>query len=129
MTQKNQTKNKQAETQSAPTTVKPLVIPGNLPALKLNMADRFYLAVTKRTRNNLVFVYTLGCVGKDYKYDMTASTEIAAFDNEIMAEIYYQTILELIDYEKKSIFSEKYELMVAFNDGLMKNFNAKKRGK
>ena len=129
MSQKNQTKNKQAETQSAPTTVKPLVTPSKVPAVKLNLMDRFYLAVTKRTRNNLVFVYTLGCAGQNFRYDMNATIDVAAFDNETTANIYYQTILELIDYEKESNFSETYELMVAFNDGLMKNFSNNKRGK
>lgn len=127
MTKKNQ--NKQIDSQPEPTVVKPLVTPGKVPAVKLNLMDRFYLAVSKRARNNLVFVYTLGCAGQNFRYDMNATIDVAAFDNETMANIYYQTILELIDYEKESNFSQTYELMVAFNDGLMKNFSNNKRGK
>ena len=129
MTKKNQTKNEQTESQPEPTVVKPLVTPGKAPAVKLNLMDRFYLAVTKRARNNLVFVYTLGCAGQNFRYDMNATIDVAAFDNETTANIYYQTILELIEYEKESNFSQMYELMVDFNDGLMKNFNNNKRGK
>ena len=110
-------------------TMNPAVKPGDMPALKLNMADRFYLAVAKRAVGNLVFIYTIGCTGKGYQYDATASTEIATFDDPHKAEIYYQTILELISYEKKSQFAQLYELMVDFNDGLLKNFCVDKREK
>ena len=122
MTQK---KNETNETNEINTSVKP----GGMPALKLNMADRFYLAVTKRAVGNLVFVYTLGCTGRNNQYEMIANTEIAAFDDAKRAEIYYQTILELIDYEKKSQLSQMYELIVDFNSGLLKNFDMNKRGK
>ena len=106
--------------------INPSVNLGGMPALKLNMMDRFYLAVAKKSVGNLVFVYTVGCVGRNYQYDMNASTEIATFDDAKKADIYYQTILEVIDYEKKSQFSQMYEIMVDFNAGLMKNFDAKK---
>ena len=123
MTKKKQ--NNKTESQPEPTEVKPLVTPGKTPAFKLNLMDRFYLAVTKKSVGNLVFVYTLGCAGQNFRYDATATVDIATFDSESIADIYYQTILEVIDYEKRSKLSKTYDLMLAFNAGLLETFNTK----
>lgn len=99
---------------------KPVVEPGGMPALRLNTMDRFYLAATKKAVGKLVFVYTLCCVWEKSRYEMVATPEIAAFDDAKKAEIYYQTVLALIEYEKKF---PVYEIMFDFNSGLLEHFN------
>ena len=72
----------------------------NKPDLTLNMDDKIYLAVTKRNADTLVFVYTLACLKTDKMsttYNVVATREMHTFKNKDAAQIYYDTILEIID--------------------------------
>lgn len=102
----------------------PLVKQSGMPAFVLNMDTRFYLAVAKKTVGKFVFVYTLACAGEHAHYDAASATEIATFDNVDNAEIYYQTIKQAIEYNKKTPI---YDALSEFNSGLLKNFNVATR--
>ena len=91
-----------------------------MPTFKLNIADRFFLAVTKKSVRGLVFVYTLGCnAAEGNRYNAIANIEIAAFDNPKNAEIYYQTILEFIQFFKGA---KVYDALADFNENALQNF-------
>lgn len=106
--------------------IKPNVKPGGTPAFKLNLADRFFLAVALRTSDKLAFVYTLGCAGENRRYNAFADTDIATFDDMTKATIYYQTVKDAIEYCKKTPL---YETLLDFNENLVKIFNEQTKGK
>lgn len=90
------------------------------PMMTLDLGTRFFLVADKKTIGKLTFVYTLACHGEYGRYEQVATTEIATFDNEHKADIYYQTILAAIEYEKSAAL---YQIVVDYNQGLIHNFN------
>jgi hypothetical protein len=102
------------------------VKPGESPAFKLNLADRFFLAVARQTSDKLVFIYTLGCAGENRRYNAFADVDIATFDDKNKAAIYYQTVKAALEYCKKTPL---YETLLDFNAELVKTFNEQTKGK
>lgn len=73
------------------------------PRLVLNNTDRFYLAVVRKRSDRLTFVYTLACLNNGgNQYRMVPETEIATFDKPADADIYYNTVKELMNFQHSS---------------------------
>jgi len=76
----------------------------NTPDLTLNMDEKIYLAVAKNITNKLAFVYTLACLKHDPKnpnvvdVNMDATAEIHAFRDKNIANLYHDTIEQIIDF-------------------------------
>ena len=92
------------------------------PNLTLNLDDKIYLAVAKRETDKLALVYTLACLRKGKNsntYDMVATRQVHAFRDKNAAEIYHNTIEDVvgINAETKSVqifFEAKDKLIEQF---------------
>ena len=92
---------------------------GNKPNLTLNMDDKIYLAVAKQHTEKLAFVYTLACVKSNKAsnmYNMYATAEIHAFKNKDSAQLYYDTVNQIVNVntndESKNVFFEMNEKLI-----------------
>ena len=73
------------------------------PNLQLDGADNLYLAVTRRSSGGLTFVYTLvSARDKMNRYPIIPETTVATFKNATKADIYYNTVLEIMRWQSKS---------------------------
>ena len=73
----------------------------NRPDLTLSMDDKIYLAVAKQNTEKLAFVYTLACLrsnGGANSFNLFPTEEIHAFINKDSANLYYETIQQIIDF-------------------------------
>ncbi len=96
-----------------------------MPAYKLSFSDKFFLAVAKKNTEKLAFVYSVYCPSEGYmRYSGCADVEVATFDNPDKAEIFYQTISEIIETEKE-ILPELYKCIVDANKNAVEKFKRK----
>ena len=73
------------------------------PNLQLDGTDNLYLAVTRRSSGGLTFVYTLvSARDKMNRYPIIPETTVATFKNSAKADIYYNTVLEIMRWQSKS---------------------------
>ena len=94
----------------------------NKPDLTLNMDDKIYLAVTKNTDSKFAFVFTLACLKMDKNsnsYNINATREIHTFKNKDMAEIFHDTIEQIIE---KSAENKNYGVFFDNNKDLIDRF-------
>lgn len=92
------------------------------PKLVLDDRSKIYLAVHKKSVNKLIFVYMLvsnSTVGR--YWDVIPTTEIATFDDADEADIYLNTILQVMEYQQKfaglrAIKNNMEEEIKAFNE-------------
>lgn len=69
------------------------------PKLKLNVMEKIYLALSVKSVNKMIFIYTLVSLRSGRNYDVFPTTEIATFDNKKDADIYYKTIKEIMRFQ------------------------------
>ena len=94
----------------------------NKPILTLNMDEKIYLAVAKCDLDKLAFVYTLACLKTNKNancYNVFATQEIHAFKNKTSANIYYETISQMVEFNendeaKKTFFDTNEKLIERF---------------
>ena len=93
------------------------------PDLTLNMDEKIYLAVAQNTKNAIVFVYTLACLskGNTNSHDLFATREVYSFNNPQIAQMYYDTIKNIVDINKSDNTKNTYfewnrELIQRFNE-------------
>ena len=94
----------------------------NKPSLTLSMDDKIYLAVSKRDADKLAFVYTLACNRTEKAantYDMTATREIHTFKNRDSAQLYHDTIEQIINV---NVNDKKFDVLFGFNEELIAQF-------
>ena len=99
---------------------------GNKPNLTLSMDDKIYLAVTKTDLDKLAFVYTLACLKTDKRantFNLNPTREIHAFKNKEAAELYYNTIEQIVDVNasdetKQPIFNANEALINRFVENI-----------
>lgn len=84
-----------------------------VPKLVLNMTDKLYLATAVKSAGKLTFVYTLACLKSNgNQYNLLPTTEIATFDNSRSADMYYKTVLQVMEYQQKNIGPQKIKDMM-----------------
>lgn len=84
------------------------------PDLTLNMDEKVYLSVAKNETDKLTFVYTVACLRNNQNmYDMLATTEIHTFKDKKAANLYHDTIEQIVDFntndDTKQIFFQANE--------------------
>lgn len=105
------------------TTNKPVA--AGMPVLNLSMSDKLYLAVSRHSANSLHYVYSLFCAqDRPGTYNMRPETEIATFTDATAANIYYNTINEIIAYHTNG---KAYEAIRTFTDAYVQDFNQRTR--
>lgn len=80
------------------------------PQLTINISDRFYLAALLRenTKSSLFFVYTLFLLRDAHgAYPMQGHMEAHTYQNLSDAEIYYKTLMDIIDSQRQTDFGAK----------------------
>ena len=95
---------------------------GNKPNLTLNMDDKIYLAVAKKDADKLAFVYTLACLKANKmsnSYNLVPSREIHTFKNKESANLYYETIDEIVNVNAND---ETKQFLFSSNDKLIEKF-------
>ena len=95
---------------------------GNRPNLTLNMDDKIYLAVSKHDADKLSFVYTLACLKTDRmsnSYNMDATREIHSFRNRDFAQLYHDTIEQIIEVNANT---PSYDMFFSLNDKQIEKF-------
>ena len=117
---------KTAEKQEA--AISPVVstIPG-LPLLQLSMSDKIYLAVSKYTKDNLHYIYSLFCPRispAQTQYSMVPDSEISVFKDADYADMYYQTLMQIKDFQSRG---SGYEAISGFAKVYIDAFNKKSR--
>ena len=91
------------------------------PDLTLSMDDKIYLAVSKNITDKLSFVYTLACLKQTGNtYDGIATREAHAFKDKDAANIYHDTIEQIVGINASDPTQEQ---MFALNEGLIQRFN------
>ena len=98
----------------------------NRPNLTLKMDDKIYLAVVKKDLDKLAFVYTLACLKaakQSNMYNMVATPEIHTFKNKESAQVYYETIDEIVnvnanDETKQQFFSVNEKIIERFMENI-----------
>ena len=90
---------------------------------KLDFGKRFYLLVSRLDLNDAVLIYTLGCDGNANFYEMRATEDVMAFDDSKKADLYYETINNAIEDNKKT---ELYDIALLHNRSLAKRFEKRK---
>ncbi len=72
------------------------------PRLTLNATDKIYLAMATKSVDKLTYVYILACHRtKNNQYNVLPETEVLTFDNKYTADIYKQTIAEIMGMQHK----------------------------
>ena len=95
---------------------------GNKPNLTLNMDDKIYLATAKTGLDKLAFVYTLACLKADKKsntFNLVPTREIHAFKNKEAAQLYYETIEQIVDVNSND---ETKQPLFTANETLINRF-------
>ncbi len=71
-----------------------------VPDLTLNTSDKIYLATAKRSGGKLTYVYILACLKTlNNNYEINPTTQIATFDNAKRADIFYETVKRVMEYQ------------------------------
>lgn len=95
----------------------------NFSLFKLDFGKRFYLLVNRLSLNDAILIYTLGCDGNADFYEMRATEDVMAFDDSKKADLYYETIKNVIEDNKKT---ELYNIALLHNRSLVKRFEKRK---
>ena len=71
--------------------------------IHMNLSDRMYLAVARKDiTDKLIYVYTLGCPGgRNETFYLTPNIDIATFNSPQSAEIYTNTIGQIMNVQSK----------------------------
>ena len=94
----------------------------NRPDLTLNMDDKIYLAVSKNTDSKFVFVFTLACLKMEKNsnaYNLNATREIHAFKNKDAAEIFHDTVEQIIEV---NLTNKNYQALFKANEKMIDGF-------
>ncbi len=94
----------------------------NRPDLTLNMDDKIYLAVSKNTDSKFAFVFTLACLKMEKNsnsYNLNATREIHAFKNKDAAEIFHDTVEQIIEV---NLTNKNYQALFAANEKMIDGF-------
>ena len=94
----------------------------NRPDLTLNMDDKIYLAVAKNTGGRFAYVFTLACLktaNNSNSYNLNASREIHAFKNKESAEIFHDTVEQIIEV---NLTNKNYQALFAANEKMIDGF-------
>ena len=99
--------------------------PHGMPLLNLSMTDKIYLAVARQYADNLHYIYTLFCrENRPNNYNMIPETAIAAFKDTTQADIYYNTVLQIKDFQSRG---EAYRALSGFADIYIADFQKRTR--
>ncbi len=89
------------------------------PKLMLNANDKLYLAVSKKNIGKLVYIYTLvNQKASGNRWDLFPTTEVATFDKKHKADIYYQTVNAIMNFQHE-LFGVQF-MAKAFQDEILK---------
>ena len=94
----------------------------NKPDLTLNMDDKIYLAISKNTDSKFAFVFTLACLKMDKNsnsYNINATREIHAFKNKESAEIFHDTVEQIIE---ANAANKNYQALFTANEKIIDAF-------
>ena len=94
----------------------------NKPDFTLNMDDKIYLAISKNTDSKFAFVFTLACLKTKEglnSYNLNATREIHAFKNKDSAEIFYNTVEQIIE---ANAANKNYQALFAANEKIIDAF-------
>jgi hypothetical protein len=73
-----------------------------MPLLSLSLNDKFYLATARTNDETLHYVYSMFCRQRQSgTYEMMPETDIAAFADAKVADVYYKTIENAVAYNKR----------------------------
>lgn len=70
---------------------------GARPKMRLNLADKIYLATSIRDEEVTKYVYSLYLMGRGGTYTSDTSVEVTAFDDESQAQAYFDTMADVVD--------------------------------
>lgn len=119
----SQKTNKEQQTVNVATTNAPA--PAGMPLLNLSMTDKIYLAVSRQNADNLHYIYTLFCrENRPNNYSMIPETAIAAFKDTAQADVYYNTVKQIQDFQSRS---EAYRAILSFADIYIDDFKKRMR--
>ena len=97
----------------------------NTPRLVLDDTTRLYLALATKTQGKLTFVYTLVCRRAGAaRWNMAPVTEIASFYNAADAEMYAQTVRQVMNIQQQDAAPKKIKSLL-FDQ--IQHFNQKTR--
>lgn len=121
--QMNKNTNKENPTINVATTNKPA--PSCMPLLNLSMTDKMYLAVSRQYADNLHYIYTLFCrENRPNNYNMIPETEIATFQDATQADVYYNTVLKIKEFQSHD---EVHKALSGFADISIADFQKRTR--
>lgn len=119
----NKNTNKENPTINVATTNKPA--PSGMPLLNLSMTDKMYLAVSHQYADNLHYIYTLFCrENRPNNYNMIPETEIATFQDATQADVYYNTVLKIKEFQSRG---EVHKALSGFADISIADFQKRTR--
>ena len=80
------------------------------PDLTLSMDDKIYLAVAYKQSDGMGFIYMLICNRVDKsRYALFPETQIMTFKNATDAKIYYQTLLQIQEFQDTQEICRKFK--------------------
>lgn len=96
-----------------------------MPLLNLSMTAKIYLAVARQYTDNLHYIYTLFCrENRPNNYNIVPETAIAAFKDATQADIYYNTVNQIKDFQSRG---EAYRALSGFADIYIADFQKRMR--
>ena len=121
--QMNKNTNKETPTINVATTN--MSAPSGMPLLNLSMTDKIYLAVSRQYADNLHYIYTLFCrENRPNNYNMIPETEIATFQDVTQADVYYNTVLKIKEFQSRG---EVHKALSGFADISIADFQKRTR--
>ena len=73
------------------------------PKISLNSTDNLYLAVSKKSVGNLIYIYTLGNMKANHnQWNLNTTISITTFDKKSKAEAYYKTLVAMMELQHKN---------------------------
>ena len=98
------------------------------PELTLNMTDKVYLALARRSADMYSYVYALvlknaNKPGERPTYPMMPETEVSVFTNPKKADIYYNAASQVMEIQKKTM-KQFYDVVVDWCSDNIARFNA-----
>lgn len=73
------------------------------PKMSLNSTDKLYLAVSKKSVGNLIYIYTLGNTKANHnQWNVNTTISVKTFDKKSKAEVYYKTLVEIMKLQHKN---------------------------
>lgn len=80
------------------------------PDLTLSMDDKIYLAVAYKQSDGMGFIYMLICNRVDKsRYALFPEAQIMTFENAADAKIYYQTLLQIQEFQDTQEIHKKFK--------------------